>query len=423
MLTQHKLWFNHNLCQININHNSKTQANTESDSEMLLIKNGEVFGPAPLGKADILVGGGKILAIEERLDTTVLPGKIDEIEADNMLVLPGFVDGHQHFTGGGGEGGFQTRTPEMTLSMNIRNGVTTAVGLLGTDSLTRSVEDLFAKTKALTEEGMTAVMLTGSYWLPSPTICGSVDRDLVFLDPVIGVKLALADQRGPTFDAKDLAVLASDVRVASLISGKRGNITVHIGSNTSAMGLIFNAIDIYEIRPDIFIPTHINKGRCKCSEQSLKMAEMGAIIDATAVGEQPAASDSKVSAADFALIANDNKLFDQVAISSDSGGSLPKWNDDKSHILGMEIGNPSSLLVELKRLISSHHIPLDKALRPLTVTPARAYGFTGKKGIITVNADADLLVLNPEDFEIRDVVACGQVMLKNGVIEKKGYFE
>lgn len=393
------------------------------DLTMLVIKNGQVFQPDPLGRKDLLIGGGKILAIEDRINDAVIPGQITVIDADNMAIVPGFIDGHQHFTGGGGEGGFCTRTPEISLSMNIINGVTTAIGLLGTDSLTRSVENLFAKTKALNEEGMTAYMLTGSYWLPSPTVCGSVDRDIIHIDPVIGVKLALADQRGPSFDVKDLAVLASDVRVASLISGKRGNITVHMGSNASAMDLIFRAIDTYEIRPDVFIPTHINSLKSKCSEQSLTLADMGAIIDSTAVHDQSGNSGKKLSAADFAIVADDNGLFEQVAISSDSGGSLPKWNDDKSHILGMDIGNPSSLLTELKRLLSVHQMPLEKALRPLTTTPARAYGLSGEKGIIDVNADADLLVLNPEDFEIRDVVACGQVMMKNGIIEKKGYFE
>jgi len=97
---------------------------------MILIKNAEIFAPGAMGRCDILTGGGKILVIE----------KI--IQAGGLATVPGFIDGHQHFTGGGGEGGFHTRTPEMRLSMNTANGVTTAVGLLGIDSLTRSVESL-----------------------------------------------------------------------------------------------------------------------------------------------------------------------------------------------------------------------------------------------------------------------------------------
>ena len=68
--------------------------------------------------------------------------------------MPGFIDGHVHMTGGGGEGGYATRTPELSLSDAIRGGVTTIVGCLGTDGVTRSLAALLAKARALDEEGI-----------------------------------------------------------------------------------------------------------------------------------------------------------------------------------------------------------------------------------------------------------------------------
>ncbi len=226
---------------------------------MILIKNADIFSPMALGKKDVLIGGNVILAIEKTIHSDRLPHDTTVMNASEKIMVPGFIDGHQHFTGGGGEGGFHTRTPEMQLSMNIANGVTTAVGLLGTDALTRTVESLYAKTQAFNAEGITAYMLTGSYWLPSPTICGSVGRDIVYIGPVIGVKLAMADQRGPSFDSADLATLASDVRVSALISNKPGIITVHTGVNPDGLDLIFEVVKNHAIRPDIFVPTHINR--------------------------------------------------------------------------------------------------------------------------------------------------------------------
>lgn len=216
-----------------------------------------------LGKKDVLIGGNVILAIEKTIHSDRLPHDTTVMNASEKIMVPGFIDGHQHFTGGGGEGGFHTRTPEMQLSMNIANGVTTAVGLLGTDALTRTVESLYAKTQAFNAEGITAYMLTGSYWLPSPTICGSVGRDIVYIGPVIGVKLAMADQRGPSFDSADLATLASDVRVSALISNKPGIITVHTGVNPDGLDLIFEVVKNHAIRPDIFVPTHINRKKSR----------------------------------------------------------------------------------------------------------------------------------------------------------------
>lgn len=226
---------------------------------MRVVRNAEVFAPQALGKCDILFGGESILAVEKNIEPSRLPGNVEIIDATGLLVIPGFIDGHQHFTGGGGEGGFHTRTPEMCLSMNILGGVTTAVGLLGTDALTRTVENLYAKTQAFNAEGITAYMLTGSYWLPSPTVCGSVARDITYLGPVLGVKLAMADQRGPHYDARELAKLAAEVRVASLIADKPGIITVHTGINEDGLDTIFTVVDKHSIRADRFVPTHVNK--------------------------------------------------------------------------------------------------------------------------------------------------------------------
>ena len=390
---------------------------------MILIKDAQVFAPRALGRSDLLLGGGAILAVEPRIDAGRLPGDVTVIDAQGMMVVPGFVDGHQHFTGGGGEGGFHTRTPEMSLSMNIVNGVTTAVGLLGTDALTRSVENLYAKTQAFNAEGLTAFMLTGSYWLPSPTVCGSVARDLTYLAPVIGVKLAMADQRGPHYDQKDLAVLAANVRVAALVANKPGIITVHTGINPDGLDLLLAVVEHHAIRADRFLPTHINRKASKIREQALALAERGAVIDATCMAEAPTAKDAHITAADLACIADEKGLFDQVSFSSDAGGSLPRWNADRSRILGMGIGTPASLLTELRRLVADRGMELEKALCPLTTTPARVYGLTGSKGVIAVGADADLLVLETGTLDIRDVIARGQIMMRNGKLERKGYFE
>nr|MCU0563893.1 amidohydrolase family protein [Desulfobacterales bacterium] len=122
-------------------------------------------------------------------------------------------------------------------------------------------------------------------------------------------------------------------------------------------------------------------------------------------------------------LADAEGLFDRVAFSSDAGGSLPVWNEDRSRIVGMGIGTPASLSAELGRLVNAKGMALEKALRPLTTTPARVYGLTGRKGVIAPGADADIVVLDPVRMAARDVVAGGAVMVRAGVLEKKGYFE
>lgn len=390
---------------------------------MILIQNGDIYTPAPLGRRDILIGGGRIIHIAEHIDPTSLPGKIDIIDAEGLAVTPGFIDGHQHFTGGGGEGGFHTRTPEMQLSMNFDNGVTTAVGLLGTDSLTRSVESLYAKTEAFNKEGMTAFMLTGAYWHPSPTVTGSIGRDLTYLRPVIGLKLAIADTRGPFVSAEDLAAMAAEVRVAALVAGKPGIITIHNGIKEERLALLFAVIKKYGIRADTFIPTHVNRKDLLLQEQVFQLAEMGTIADATCMMAIPTETDNHLSAADFAILADKRGVFDQITFSSDAGGSMPRWDKDRKHIVGMGIGTPASLCFELNRLVNDLYVDLSKALRPLTTTPARLYGLQGRKGTLAVDADADVLILEPASMRVVDVVAGGTLVKRNGSLLKKGYFE
>jgi beta-aspartyl-dipeptidase (metallo-type) len=390
---------------------------------MILIQQATVFSPTPRGKMDILIGGGKILAMEKSIDPSGIPGITQKIEASGTILVPGFIDGHQHFTGGGGEGGFHTRVPELTVSMNFRNGVTTAIGLLGTDSLTRSIENLYAKTQAFNAEGLTAFMLTGAYWHPSPTLTGSVARDIVFLQPVIGLKLALADSRGPHLEARDLAALASDVQVAGLVANKPGIITVHTGVKSQTLDLIFEIVEKFEIRPSIFIPTHVNRKSEKLNSQALMLAEKGCVVDATCHAELSTSNTSWMNAAEFALRAKDNGLLEQVSFSSDAGGSMPIWNQDRSRIIGMGVGSPASLLFELNLLVNQKGVPLEQALKPLTTTPARIYRLDHRKGTVDVGKDADLILLDPSSFTIRDVLAAGEWVVKNGVVEKKGYFE
>lgn len=117
-----------------------------------------------MGKKDVLICGGKIEKIQDEIG--LLPIDCEVLDAKGKILTPGFIDQHVHITGGGGEGSFHTRTPELQLSELVENGITTVVGLLGTDGITRSVENLYAKTRALCEEGVSAYMLTGAYGIP-----------------------------------------------------------------------------------------------------------------------------------------------------------------------------------------------------------------------------------------------------------------
>ena len=142
---------------------------------MFLLRNAECFAPQPLGRVDLLVAGDKITWLGRELPPLPVALQVDEIDLEGRRLIPGLIDCHAHITGGGGEtGGARFRVPRQALSEFTGGGVTTVVGLLGTDDVTRTITDLVATTRGLTEEGITAYCFTGGYHLPVITLTGDL---------------------------------------------------------------------------------------------------------------------------------------------------------------------------------------------------------------------------------------------------------
>lgn len=145
-------------------------------TKAVLIRNAHVFSPDDLGVRDVLMVNGRFLAIDTDLDVK-LPD-LETIDAKGKILTPGFFDQHIHVTGGGGEGGPVSRTPELVLSELVACGTTNVVGVSGTDFITRSIENLLAKVRALATEGVSTWMYTSNYRFPPSTMSGEVAKDI-----------------------------------------------------------------------------------------------------------------------------------------------------------------------------------------------------------------------------------------------------
>ncbi len=382
-----------------------------------LLANARVFAPEELGLRHVLVAAGRIVAVSEQKDDLVGAGGT-EFDLDGARLVPGFIDGHAHVTGGGGESGFSSRVPPLSLGRFTTAGVTSVVGVLGTDDTTRDTRGLLAQTRGLREEGLGAWCHTGGYHVPPVTLTGSVRDDIVFLDPVIGVgELALSDHRSsqPTLD--ELLRVASDAHVAGMISGKAGILHLHLGDGERGLDLVRRALDTSELPPRVFNPTHVNR-RKALFDESLELAARGCTVDITAfaVDEGEDAWSADVALARFL---DAGAPADKVTISSDGGGCLPVF-DEQGEMLQMDIGRPSALAATLADLLNAG-MPLPTALPSMTSNVAKLLKL-GDRGRIAAGLQADVVVLDDE-HGIRDVMVAGIWHVRDGQQQVFGQFE
>ncbi len=372
---------------------------------MFLIKNALVYAPEPLGRVDVLVIGGKVVQIGGNLRPNI--DGIEVIDANDKILIPGIIDQHVHVTGGGGEGGLHTRTPEITLSRIIESGVTTVFGLLGTDSFTRDIENLVAKTRGLKNEGISAYCYTGAYRYPSCTLTGDVAKDIIFIDEIVGGKIAMADHRGSHPTAEEIIRLASDIRMAGLVGGKAGVLHIHMGATAGGMEFLMDLIKSNDIPAWNFRPTHLGRA----VKQASAFTHMGGYADITA----------KVGMFEDFLEIVENSVPEYITLSSDSNGSFPKWNERKE-IIGIGVADMRTLFDTIRTLVKEYGVPLENALTYVTINVARAQNLYPRKGTIKVFSDADLVLLN-EDLQIEGVFANGRPMMLNGEMLVRGTFE
>jgi beta-aspartyl-dipeptidase (metallo-type) len=349
---------------------------------MLIIENGDVYAPSPRGKTSIVVAGGRIEKIGDVSASALRALDPEVVDASGCIVVPGFIDGHIHLIGGSGEKGFASATPGISAQELLAAGTTTVVGLLGTDTTTKTLPSLLAKVKALRDEGVNARMWTGGY--DARSLTGSVRDDIVLIEEILGAgEIAIADRRGVHFDAAALARLASDCYVAGTLTGKAGVLHLHTGELKERLSIVRELLD-RGVPATAVHPTHVNRNE-ELFREAIELTRRGVTVDLDVVDED---------------LVRWLRAYDgdpaMLTISTDA-----------------PIGRVGALLGQIVEAVHADVLSLEHALALATRNPARVLKLHDV-GEIAEGNRADLLLLDAKTLELRDVWSGGLSARRRG---------
>jgi beta-aspartyl-dipeptidase (metallo-type) len=377
-----------------------------------LIKNANVYAPQHLGNKDILIAGEKIAAIAS--DLSKYESDAHVWDAQGKTLTPGLIDQHMHVTGAGGKNGFASMTPEVSLSELISCGTTTVVGLLGTDGTTRNIRSLYSKIRSLEQEGVTAYMFCGYYGVDSLTITESIQSDMIFIDQMLGCKVAISDIRSSYPTALELLRKLRQIRVGGFTANKKGILHVHLGNLDTKMDLLFELVEKYQFPIEFISPTHVGRTK-ELFDQAIAFAKIGGSIDITTGASKYTEPYKSVL---YAL--EQGVSMDLMTFSTDGHAGLTV-TDDQGNFVRDRIAPIEANLDQVVQLVQLGGLPIEEAFKLITSSPAKNLGLK-HKGSIAVGNDADFCAFD-DNLVLTDVFARGKQMMNNGKIIITGNFE
>jgi beta-aspartyl-dipeptidase (metallo-type) len=351
-----------------------------------------VYTPDAAGLQSLLLVGEQIAKVGtiSSKKLAALEMEVEIIDAAGCFVVPGFIDPHAHIIGAGGEEGFASRMPEILMSQLVCAGITTVIGLLGTDTTTRNLSCLHAKASQLYAEGLTSYIYTGGFELPATTLTGTVIDDLVMIDKIIGTgEIAISDPRWLDPKLYDLAHVVFQTALGGKMGGKAGVTHFHSGPSETKLSLLHQLLDEYEIPPSSIYATHINRSEALI-EDGIALAKRGAYVDMDTVEEDLGER--------MQYYLEHGGPAKQITVSSDA--HTPK-------------GSSRKLYEQFVECVNHYEMPLAQVLPFFTSNVATVLKLP-KKGHLQSGNDADVLVLRRNTLEIVHLFARGRQLIKDG---------
>jgi N-acetylglucosamine-6-phosphate deacetylase len=358
----------------------------------------------------IIVEGSRITGVGHR-DTIGVPAGATDYVAAGLTVVPGFIDLHIHGAGGHDVMEGTARALDRITSVVARHGTTSLVATTVTAPIEKTCHSLEAIARYIRshENGEE----TAARSRPAAEILGIHLEGPFIAKARRGVHPAEAITR-PSIESLDKFVEAADglVRILTLAPELPGAIEMiaHAVARKIVVALGHTDADYEQARAAIQAgarhAVHFYNAMRPFTHRDPGV--VGAILTDPEVTAEVIADLVHVAGPAIQVLIG-TKGFDTVLLVSDGIAATGMADGDyrlgdfevtvKNGVARNSEGKLAGSTLTLDRAIRhvvALGVSLHDALRMATVLPARRLGLAGKKGIIAVGADADLVALTPE---------------------------
>lgn len=372
-----------------------------------VVRGGEVFDGTGFSARDLALEGGLIAA-------DGAPGDGEAIDAAGCYVIPGLVDIHFHGSAGGDVSDGDLKGLHRMGAYEASRGVTAmcpATMTLPADVLLRAAEAAAAYEPAPDEADLVGINMEGPYI--SPGKVGAQNPEHV-RNPDVGEFRRLQEAAGGLLKLVDIAPEEPGAEAFIEALGDEVRISVaHTSTDYDTAARAFAAgarhlTHLYNAMPGMH---HRNPGPIPAAAER---DDVTAEIIADGVHIHP----SMVRLA-FNLFGDDRMILVSDTLRAagmpdgvyDLGGQDVTVDGYEARIdNGALAGSVSDLMRCLYVAVHDMGIPLASAVKAATANPARAIRLEGRYGTLAPGAVADVVLLDKETLELRQVILRGHAL-------------
>ena len=205
-----------------------------------LLKHAKIYAPAPMGVQDVLVVGEKICRIAPVIEGYEGLPEVEVFDLEGRILAPAIWISTSISPAAAGN---KARLPACLRAssaclwrMALRRWWGCWVLMVS-----RAALKIWCKARALTEDYR--LRLDQRLWLSADYHDRSVEKDIMMVPPIIGVKVAVSDHRSFQPTGEELIRLATAARRAGLLSCNPGLVTMHMGSGQGGLDPVFYVLD------------------------------------------------------------------------------------------------------------------------------------------------------------------------------------